>query len=228
MSAHDRPVPSDGGRTGPATSEDDTALPDDTAPPLDRASDNRLDVLASGLQTMAARLDAHEHHHAADLTGLFEALQQTLQELSLGVGGNGDLSWAVRGVRQLRAHLRRLDDRADRLEQGARTGGAGARTPTEAGQVGSLFDYVGFEREFRGDAAAIQAAQVERYADLVAAAPGPVVDVGCGRGEFLQHLRGRAVQVVGVEPDEQMADAAEAAGVPVPRCTASVNTPGQT
>jgi SAM-dependent methyltransferase len=214
-----------------------TEAADDGGP---EARDHRSCVTQDTVDELAERIKAHEHHHAADLTGFIASVEDTLHELSIGVGGTKDLSWAVRGVRQIRAHLRRLDERTERLAAlisvtggpGGLVAGAGAepRSPASerdgtglypSGRVGQLFDYTGFERTFRGDAEQIQASQIERYGELMAAVEGPVVDVGCGRGEFLQHLAGQGVQVLGVEPDEGMAAAAEAAGVPVRRCTAS-------
>lgn len=225
------------GATGSSTAGDHRTASGGADPSAaDEDLGHRPYTLKADLDVTIARLDAHEHHHATELNGFVEAVRQTLGELSAGVGGNEDLTWAVRGVRQIRAHLRRLDERIDRLSQPDPAGGhvpangsassAGsadtwARSRMHAGRVGALFDYAGYERTFRGDAATIQAAQVERYGDLVATAPGPVVDLGCGRGEFLHHLMGRGVEVVGVEPNESMADAAAAAGVPVRRCTAT-------
>jgi len=84
-----------------------------------------------------------------------------------------------------------------------------------AGRYASaLFDYVGFERRFRGDAAEVLAMQEERYAELLAG-HGPVLDVGCGRGELLEVLAGRGVEVVGVDTDPGMVVEARERGLQV-------------
>jgi predicted TPR repeat methyltransferase len=175
------------------------------------------------LGRVEAALHTHEQHHATDLHRFVEATRCTLGELAAGVGGGEDLSWAVRGVREIHAHLRRLDERSERLQLRADADGhpdASAPDGPGAGRVGGLFDYAGFERQFRGSSEEIQRTQVERYSDLLASAPGRVVDVGCGRGEFLRHLMDSGVQVVGIEPDAGMAAVAQAHGVPVQRTTA--------
>lgn len=58
--------------------------------------------------------------------------------------------------------------------------------------------YAEFEETFRGSEDEIlrrQVADVWRFAS----APGPVADLGCGRGEFLEALRRRGIPAVGVE-----------------------------
>ncbi len=51
--------------------------------------------------------------------------------------------------------------------------------------------------------------------DLVAGAPRTALDVGCGTGILARQLLGRGLDVLGVEPDERMAQVARAHGVPV-------------
>jgi 2-polyprenyl-3-methyl-5-hydroxy-6-metoxy-1,4-benzoquinol methylase len=78
----------------------------------------------------------------------------------------------------------------------------------------TLFDYVGFERRFRGDPEEILSTLVERYGDLLAEHQ-PVVDIGCGRGELLSRLAERGIEVIGIEPDPGMAAEARARGITV-------------
>jgi SAM-dependent methyltransferase len=47
------------------------------------------------------------------------------------------------------------------------------------------------------------------------ASPAPVLELACGRGEFLELLRAAGVQAEGVDLDEGMVEAARAAGLPV-------------
>lgn len=90
---------------------------------------------------------------------------------------------------------------------------AAAAAPSR-GVASERFDYVGFERRFRGHPDDVRAAQLDRYGELLAG-PGPVVDVGCGRGELLQALAERDTSVVGVEPNAAMARQARDRGVEV-------------
>ena len=55
-----------------------------------------------------------------------------------------------------------------------------------------------FEERFRGEPAAVAEKQ-GFYLPFLKDLPGPVLDVGCGRGEFLAMLRGAGVKASGVE-----------------------------
>ncbi|HEY7113335.1 MAG TPA: methyltransferase domain-containing protein [Thermoanaerobaculia bacterium] len=55
-----------------------------------------------------------------------------------------------------------------------------------------------FEERFRGDPKAIAEGQ-RFYVDFLRGAPGPVLDAGCGRGEFLGLLREEGIAARGVE-----------------------------
>jgi SAM-dependent methyltransferase len=64
------------------------------------------------------------------------------------------------------------------------------------------YKYVGFEDQFRGSAEDIR----ERLASYVPLFEGAsdVLDVGCGRGEFLQLLRARDIPARGIDLNEEM------------------------
>ncbi len=78
----------------------------------------------------------------------------------------------------------------------------------------ALFDYVGFERRFRGDPDLVSATLWERYGDRLAGHP-PVVDLGCGRAELLVSLLERGVEARGVDTDPSMVLEARDAGLDV-------------
>jgi SAM-dependent methyltransferase len=84
----------------------------------------------------------------------------------------------------------------------------------------ALFDYVGFERRFRGDPEVINGVLHDRYAEVLRAHQ-PVVDIGCGRGELLELLARDGIEVIGVEPDPGMAAEARARGITVHEALAS-------
>jgi SAM-dependent methyltransferase len=88
--------------------------------------------------------------------------------------------------------------------------------PSEAepDRLSELFDYVAFERRFRGDPDEVLKTQTDRYFERLAA-HAPVIDVGCGRGELAAVLTQHHVEVVGVEPDLSMAAEARSRGVDV-------------
>lgn len=103
--------------------------------------------------------------------------------------------------------------------------GAGPAADPYAGKHPRLFDYAGFERRFRGDPDDVRRALGDRYLPLLESGPvaagagnearGPVVDIGCGRGELLEVLQARGFEVVGVEPEAALAAQARERGVPV-------------
>jgi SAM-dependent methyltransferase len=73
----------------------------------------------------------------------------------------------------------------------------------EARRLAQLdIDYPGFAESFRGAFKVVQDHQ-RRYVSLFAAS-ADVVDVGCGRGEFLQLLREAGVNAIGVDRDPAM------------------------
>lgn len=77
------------------------------------------------------------------------------------------------------------------------------------------FDYGAFEDRFRGDRDHVRA-QLARYlAYFPTAGAGPVVDLGCGRGEFLELLRDAGVGGWGVEADARRAADCRARGLDV-------------
>lgn len=75
------------------------------------------------------------------------------------------------------------------------------------------FDYIGFENHYRGHEDDIR----ERQADFLRffQGRGGVLDIGCGRGEFLELLRDNEVKAKGIDFDEDMVDRCKAKGLNV-------------
>ena len=161
------------------------------------------------------------------LKGELRHVQTTLDELGMAFAPGTGLAGAGARYAELRESVYALERRL-------RTAGTAGATPaapqdtaaaapaprpapaegTPAVLSSTLFDYVGFERRFRGDPDAILTTLVDRYGELLSDHQ-PVVDVGCGRGELLGMLAERGIEVIGVEPDPGMAAEARARGITV-------------
>jgi SAM-dependent methyltransferase len=73
------------------------------------------------------------------------------------------------------------------------------------------FKYVGFEDRFRGSQDVIRA-RLASYLPLFEGA-GPVVELGCGRGEFLDLLRERGIAARGVDVNHEMVEVSRSRGL---------------
>ncbi|MEW6365241.1 MAG: class I SAM-dependent methyltransferase [Acidobacteriota bacterium] len=104
------------------------------------------------------------------------------------------------------ANLRALKRRLDALSQSAAPPSAAQPEPAvqpapAAEEVGEC-TYANFEARFRGSEELIK----DRFRDYVEhfAGGGPVLDAGCGRGEFIELLVDQGIECYGVDSDEAM------------------------
>lgn len=190
--------------------------------------DGTLAGLNTRVQDLEPRLTA-----VADRLG---RLEEVLEELGAAIsresglpGAAGSYREALYLLHELRRDLRRHEaghGNDGQIHGGSLAISAGERRPGDGSAVATCaldpyagkhprrFDYAGFERRFRGDPEDVRSLLLERYGDLVTPL-GPVVDIGCGRGELLGALLERGVEVVGVEPEPALAAEARERGVPV-------------
>jgi SAM-dependent methyltransferase len=116
--------------------------------------------------------------------------------------------------------LDELDERLVRLERVRHTAIAGSRSadhdsapPPPSTSEGSMLDYFAFEARMRGSTDDIRGRQAMYVAEFADAAP--VLDIGCGRGEFLTLLREHDIPAVGLDQDPDMVAYCRAAGLDV-------------
>jgi O-antigen chain-terminating methyltransferase len=131
-----------------------------------------------------------------------------------------DLSERLDGEREARERAERLlhevEERLLRLERR----GPAAPPATVAAQprAETLPDYFAFESKMRGSTDCVRRAQRAYVEDFLDAAP--VLDVGCGRGEFLELLRDAGVEARGVDADADMVAYARGEGLDVEQADA--------
>ena len=101
--------------------------------------------------------------------------------------------------------LRELEERVLRLERLERRPPAPTRPAASAPRVEQQAaepDYFAFESRMRGSTAEVREKQQVYVEDFRECAP--VLDIGCGRGEFLQLLRDAGIEARGIDVDPDM------------------------
>lgn len=119
-----------------------------------------------------------------------------------------------------------IANRLNRLDKIARQGWSGTRSEADADAPRFDLDrfYVDFENAFRGDYQDIQArlsVYLPYLAKLEGAADACVVDVGCGRGEWLELLKEQGIHAVGIDLNAAMVSACQQRGLAA-ECTDAV------
>jgi SAM-dependent methyltransferase len=148
---------------------------------------NRLEGRVDAVDARGAERVASTDERVADLAG-------QLREAGLDPAGREDL---VRVLEGMRARPASTHPALSYVDAHGRTalGFSGAAGDDAGG-------YRGFEDIFRGDEDHVRGTQ-EAYLDRFAAADW-VLDLGCGRGEFLDALRERGIAARGIDLDETM------------------------
>ncbi len=126
------------------------------------------------------------------------------------------------GFMMLKRELERLATAAPVAAAAARQPDPGSRIPDTGSRQASsavfsptldAFKYVGFEDRFRGSQDAIRE-RLESYLPLVEG-KSDVLDVGCGRGEFLDLLTSRRIAARGIDLNHEMVEVCRARGLDV-------------
>jgi SAM-dependent methyltransferase len=141
------------------------------------------------LREMVVVLEHPNAHVHAELLGQVDALMERFADLDRAPAD------AVPGLADLRHRLERLE------------------AAEAASRFTPWFGAATFEDQFRGSQEDLRA----RYVGLATEFAGcsPVVDLGCGRGEFVELLREQGVEAKGVEIDQGLVESGRAAGLPI-------------
>ena len=190
---------------------------------LRRTAELEQQVASMQRVALEAELVQAEAHAASVnlelLKGEVRSVIQTLEDLGMAIAPAAGLAGAGERLSELRERVNGLDRRLRSLQAQAvapapAVAAPVAGAPVQAAPSSALFDYVGFERRFRGDPETVAAALAERYLDLLVANP-PVVDIGCGRAELVEMLTRRGVEAIGVDTDPSMVAEARDRGLDV-------------
>jgi len=151
-------------------------------------------------------LAAEQRAYNDALLKLVDDLYETADRSASGAEG------AQRSLVEVEERLRRVERR------GAGEASAPAQTVAAQPAAAALPDYFAFEARMRGSTGAVRARQRVYVEDFRDAAP--VLDVGCGRGEFLSVLRAAGIESHGIDADADMAAYARGEGLDVEQADA--------
>ena len=166
----------------------------------DRAVGGQVKTVNAGLSAMAD-----------DWLRRSESLAAREARLAARLAALADVQATASLAQQTALSLKREVERL--LERGPAPEAPASGTAPAAAADLDAFKYLGFEDQFRGSREAIR----ERLADYVPLFKdaGDVVDLGCGRGEFLDLLREGGVGARGVDLNHEMAETSRARGFDV-------------
>jgi SAM-dependent methyltransferase len=150
----------------------------------------RDEVIATQSRLQAVKLRLQDD--VADQARALQAMRESSEAGSLRA------SRAERTLRRI-LYVLNADQRPDQ-KAAAKVGGEKLAIPVSELEPG--FDYAGFEERFRGGEVEIKERQ-RRYVEYFKGREH-VIDIGCGRGEFLELLREHGIRARGVDLDLDM------------------------
>ncbi len=148
------------------------------------------------------------------ITPLADAMDREVQETIAELRNVAEVAQraAVMATREIERLSRTAPRSGGEASAPTSSPGAGQPLPDDPAKT-DAYKYLGFEDRFRGSEDDIRA----RLADYVAYFEGSsnVLDIGCGRGEFLELLRGKGVSAKGLDLNPEMVEACRARGLDV-------------
>jgi SAM-dependent methyltransferase len=169
---------------------------------------------AAGAARAAASGSEGALEHTRRLHEVFAARERRSDEaLDAVVAAQRELRAAV-GVLQQATHALQREIERRPAAQASTTATRGGTPPAAPSAVGGGFDshrYVGFEDQFRGDPEEIRRRLLD-YPPIFAGATD-VLDLGCGRGEFLALLEEHGVTARGIDVNDAMVEVCRGRGL---------------
>lgn len=168
-----------------------------------------LNAALSGLAEAQAKyresFTAREHRYEARAIALAAAHEDLRQMLAV----------AQQSLASLRRHVEQAPARAEKAQAQV-----APPPPTASAFAPSLdaYKYLAFEDRFRGSQSAIRERQQSYIEYFVQSGPAhgfDVLDVGCGRGEFIELLASHGIAARGIDLNEEMVETCRARGLNV-------------
>jgi O-antigen chain-terminating methyltransferase len=167
------------------------------------AYDAAINALTDELMRRAESMAARE----ARVDGRVSAVAAEHEEL------RGTLTTLQQATLMLRREMERLLSRDQASVASPQPSGTAPTPPVASSALLDSYKYVGFEDRFRGSRDDIRA-RLESYVGLFADA-SDVLDVGCGRGEFLDLLRSAGISARGLDVNHEMVEVCRERGLDV-------------
>jgi SAM-dependent methyltransferase len=163
-------------------------------------------VLNASLSAMADHLARRWESTAARVESRTAAIAAEQQDVRTVAGVAQQAALTVKRELERLQHTMPPDRERTEIQEPPRARGA-----QEVHSALDAYKYVGFENEFRGSREVIR----ERLRSYVPYFEGAsdVLDVGCGRGEFLDLLKGQGVTARGIDINHEMVEECRARGL---------------
>lgn len=183
-------------------------------PPVPDALERLTTPLIVFLQQITAFVETKDRELAAATAARIEQMGPAVEAIAELRSQVGALQRGVQMLTRERAAVRSDENEA-------------APPPTSSGVPAAASDhykYVGFEDQFRGSRDAIQE-RLQAYVPVFAGC-ADVLDLGCGRGEFLAALGAAGISARGVDANGEMVAAARERGLEAARSDALTHLQG--
>ncbi len=201
--------------------DDLTRSTQELAARLDEFS-GRIRTVSTGLGSKLAKLSSELGSEIESLAAERPAVETRLSEIAAAVQGIDNHLVSLEGdLGQTRARLNSTitalaRSRPGEPAEGSDAGGVHTRTLAEVEEMRRSELYAAFEDRFRGSRETIIAALADYESDIPRlAARGPIVDLGPGRGEWLEVLREHGVAAYGVDTNPTFVEQGQARGLDV-------------
>ena len=191
--------------------------------PLERRTGPRGAVLLPVKKVLRKLMRWYVEPFAADQRAFNDSalklVDQLFEEVDALFGHLGRVEGELARRREDARRLGELEERLTRVERRPGSDGAPvAATVATQPAAAALPDYFAFESRMRGQTEVIRERQRAYLDDFRNAAP--VLDLGCGRGEFLALLRDAGIEARGIDADADMVAFARGEGLDVEQADA--------